>query len=161
MATTTATIFIGTAHQNNSGINPTHLIRLTENSRTALILHDLQGVEKTRTIIPSPIDIIDDIYLIIAVHIINGIKPNKDLENINRTRLDEIFELQERSELYNQTKKLIQDINIKVVFNILDSSILNSQIDRIKEFPNDFEITTSTHKKEYNAWNNSITQRGI
>lgn len=37
MATTTATIFIGHAHQNNSGINPSHFIQFTENDRPALI----------------------------------------------------------------------------------------------------------------------------
>ena len=43
MATTTAIILIGHAHQNHSGINPTHLIRFTENDRPALILQQLEG----------------------------------------------------------------------------------------------------------------------
>jgi hypothetical protein len=43
---TTATILIGHAHQNHSGINPTHLIRFTENDRPALILQSLENNEK-------------------------------------------------------------------------------------------------------------------
>jgi hypothetical protein len=53
MATTTATIFIGYAHQNHSGINPTHLIRLTENDRPALILQSLQSNDTPKVIIPT------------------------------------------------------------------------------------------------------------
>ena len=45
MATTTATILIGRAHQNDSGINPTHFIQFTENDRPALILQAIEGKE--------------------------------------------------------------------------------------------------------------------
>ena len=46
MATTTATILIGRAHQNDSGINPTHFIQFTENDRPALILQAIEGESK-------------------------------------------------------------------------------------------------------------------
>ena len=37
MATTTATIFVGHAHPYDGGINPTHFIQLTENSKTYIV----------------------------------------------------------------------------------------------------------------------------
>ena len=53
MATTTATILIGRAHQNDSGINPTHFIQFTENDRPTLILQAIEGESKKVVIIPT------------------------------------------------------------------------------------------------------------
>lgn len=64
---------------------------------------------------------------------------------------------QERFALYEKTKDLIQTAKIKVVFNILDDSHLLSQIDIIKQYPNDFEITVPYIKNEFNAWSGKVT----
>lgn len=152
MATTTAIILIGKAHQNSSGINPTHLIRLSENDRPALILQTLEGNEKSIVIVPTLENIVDDIYLMIAVFILNGIKPTKNINNNKRISIDEILDNSERRSLYTESKKLIEKIEIKVVFNILDGSHLLNHIDIIKSYPKDIEITISTFKKEFNAW---------
>jgi len=45
---------------------------------------------------------------------------------------------------------------IKVVFNLLAGSHLLNQIDRIKSYPNDVEITRPSFKKEFNHWNQQI-----
>ena len=49
----------------------------------------------------------------------------------------------------------------KIVFNILDDSHLLGQVDIIKAYPNDFEVTLPAIKKEYDAWSNSIMIKGI
>src|SRR5688572_19868333 len=87
MATTTATIFIGHAHQNGSGINPTHFIQFTENDRPALILREIEGGTKITVIVPTVENTIDDIYLMIAVFILKQIKPSREIHNLERNSL--------------------------------------------------------------------------
>ena len=161
MATTTATILIGHAHQNHSGINPTHLILFTENDRPALILHSIDGKSETKVIIPTVENTVNDIYLMVAVFILKKVKPSKEIHNLKRLSLYDILEDTERLTLYSETLKVFQETRIKLVFNILDDSHLLSQLEVIKNYPNDFEITLSAIKKEFNSWSNKIITKGI
>ena len=161
MATTTALIFIGHAHQNHSGINPTHFIQFTENDRPALILRDIEGKNERIVIIPTLENTIDDIYLLIGIYILNQIKPSKKIDNFERISLYEILSESERLSLYKETLLLLSSKKIKVVFNILDGSHLLKNIDQVKKYPNDFEVTIPAFKKEYSAWSNKIETKGI
>lgn len=156
MATTTATILIGSAHQNDSGINPTHFIQFTENDRPALILHAIDGESKKIVIIPTIENTIDDIYLMIAVFILKAIKPSKKINSIKRESLYEILNEDERKTLYKKTKEILTANRIKVVFNILDNSHLLNQLKQIKKYPNDIEVTLPAFKKEFDAWSNKV-----
>lgn len=156
MATTTAIILIGQAHQNHSGINPTHLIRLTENDRPALILKSIEGIEEPIIIIPTVENMVDDIYLMISVFILKRLNTGKELQTNERKSIYDIFDEQERLNLYEKTKALIQETKIKVVFNILDDCILLNQLDKIKQYPNDYEVTVPSIKKEFNAWSGKV-----
>ena len=160
MATTTATILIGRAHQNDSGINPTHLIQFTENDRPALILHSIEGGSKKVVIIPTIENTIDDIYLMIAVFVLKAIKPSKKLNSITRKSLYEILDEEERKTLYKKTKEILTANRIKVVFNILDNSHLLNLLKQIKKYPNDIEITLPAFKKEFDAWSNKVITKG-
>lgn len=161
MATTTATIFVGTSHPNDGGINSTHLILFTENDRPALIMQDLSGKEKEIIIIPTLENTIDDIYLMIAVFILKKIKPTKKINNIKKESLYDILETKERNKLYIKTLELVNEFNIKVVINILEGSHLLGIIEQIKKYPNDFEVTITSLKKEYDRWSNSIKTIGF
>jgi hypothetical protein len=161
MATTTAIILVGYAHQNNSGISPTHIIRFTENDRPALILQNLEGDKDHKVIIPTLENTVNDIYLMIAVFILKKVIISKEIHNFNRESLYDILDENERFTLYSETKKIVEETNIKVVFNILDDSHLLNQIDVIKTYPNDFEVTLPALKKEFNAWANKIMTKGI
>jgi hypothetical protein len=161
MATTTAIILIGRAHQNNSGINPTHIIRFTENDRPALILQSLDGVPEEKVIIPTIENTVNDIYLMIAVFILKQVKPSKEIDNVDRKSLYEILEEQERIALYKETREIFEAIRVKVVFNILDDSHLLNQVDIIKTYPHDFEVTLPALKKEFSAWSNKVFTKGI
>ena len=141
MATTTAVILFGSAHQNDSGINPTHIIQFRENSRASLVLQSLDGKNESQVVIPTIENTIEDIYLLIAVYILKEIHPIKELQNSNRDSLYEIFSQEERQLLYDETFKVFERIRAKVVFNILDGSLLLNQVETIKKYPNDFEVT--------------------
>jgi len=160
MATTTATILIGRAHQNDSGINPTHFIQFTENDRPALILQAIEGESKKVVIIPTIENTIDDIYLMIAVFVLKAIKPSKKINSITRKSLYEILDEGERKSLYKKTKEILTANRIKVVFNILDNSHLLNLLKQIKKYPNDFEVTLPALKKELNVWNNKVITKG-
>lgn len=159
MATTTATIFIGQSHPNHGGINPTHMILLTENSRPMLTLRAIDGSENPITIIPTIENMIDDIYLMIAVFILKKVKPNKPLFNENRDSLYEIFDEDARKSMYKQTMIDLQKTDRKIVFNLLDGSNLIHQIDKIKQYPVDFEITKPYIVREYSPWQNKVVLR--
>lgn len=161
MATTTATIFIGQAHQNHSGISPTHFIRFTENDRPALVLHSIDENMERKVIIPTIEDTVNDIYLMIAVFILKKITPSKEIHSIERESLYDILDKNERLLLYSETRKIFEESKIKIVFNILDNSHLLSQVDIIKTYPNDFEVTLPALKKEYDAWAKNIITKGI
>lgn len=157
MSTTTAIILVGQAHQNHSGINPTHLIRLTENSRAALILQSIEGNDEPIIIIPTIENMVDDIYLMISVFILKGLSPGKELQTAERKSIYDILSEQERFSLYEKTKDLIMKVKMKVVFNLLDGSHLLSQVNIIKQYPNDFEITVPYIKNEFDAWSGKVT----
>jgi len=161
MATTTATILIGQAHQNHSGINPTHIIRFTENDRPALILQSLDGNPERKVIVPTVENTVNDIYLMIAVFILKKVNPSKEIHNLERKSLYDILEEKERLSLYSETRKTFEETKIKIVFNILDDSHLLNHIDIIKTFPNDFEVTLPTLKKEFDVWANKLVTKGI
>ncbi|CAN5827482.1 hypothetical protein BH24BAC1_BH24BAC1_10920 [soil metagenome] len=156
MATTTATIFVGHAHQNGSGINPTHFIQFTENDRPALILRDIEGKEERKVIIPTVENTIEDIFLLITVFILKMVKPSKEIHNFNRATIYDILDENERKELYKKSIDILKSNRIKVVINILDDSHLLSLIEQIKKYPNDYEITMPSLKKEFNAWSNKV-----
>lgn len=160
MATTTAIILIGKAHQYDSGINPTHLIQFTENDRPALILQTIEGESKKVVIIPTIENTIDDIYLMIAVFVLKAIKPSKKLNSITRKSLYDILDEEERKTLYKGTKDILIANRIKVVFNIFDNSHLLNLLNQIKKYPNDFEVTLPALKKELNIWNNKVIRKG-
>ena len=160
MSTTTAFILIGHAHQNDSGIIASHLIRFTENSRPALILTELKQPENEYVFIPSA-NTIDDIYLVVAVYVLKMVKPSKELTNIERDEIDKIIPQEERVELYRKTKEVLSNHRIKIVFNILDECSLLNQIDVIKKYPNDFEVTLPGFKKEFSTWGRKVITKGF
>ena len=156
MSTTTATILVGRAHQNHSGIIPTHLIQLTENSRPSLLLQPIEGPSDVKVVIPTLENIVDDIYLMVTVFILNKIKPAKDIDNWERLSMYDLFDENERSSLYEESRRIIKDTSIKIIFNIFEGSHLINYEDLINYYPNDLNITLSTLKKELSAWSDKL-----
>ncbi len=73
MATFTAQILVGSPHPNHGGINPTHSLFLSENSRPAWILVDPypdSGPRNSRIVwIPTLENMLEDALLMIAVYV--------------------------------------------------------------------------------------------
>ena len=151
MATLTAQILIGTGHPYHDGINPTHYLFLSENSRPALILVEeniFNEKSSTNKIIwiPTIENMFGDALLMINFHVLKseklasflekqGIDLNKDFGN-----LYDIYE--KLSKENNITMKDLNDLNIeifkeygdaKLVVSILEESTIYRQIDSIKK----------------------------
>jgi hypothetical protein len=161
MATTTAIILIGQAHPNDSGINPTHLMQLTENDRPALILQNIGARGGEVVIIPTLENLLDDIYLTIAVYVLGIVNPPRSLDSFDKKSLYDIFSSEERQRLYEETKDALQKNRFKVTFNILEGSHLLQKVEQIKQYPNDFEVTLPAFKKEFDIWSGSVVTKGI
>jgi len=153
MSTTTASIFIGHAHPNDGGINPSHWIQFTEESIPVMILHALQERRDPVVMIPTVSHTIDDIYLMIVIFVLEGIKVDKEVQH---KTLYDVFTEAERLALYEESKSYLAAHQIKVVFNLLAGSHLLNQIDLIKSYPNDVELTKPSFKKEYNHWGQKV-----
>ena len=114
-----------------------------------------------KVIVPTIENTIDDIYLMIAIYILKKIEPSKEIHSLTRTSLYDILSNDERHQLYIKAKNELKINTIKVVFNILDESHLLQQLEAIKSYPNDFEVTLPSMKSEYNAWTKQIITKGL
>jgi len=156
MGTLTAFIFIGTSHPNHGGINPTHCITLSENSRPCLILKGIDDNEEIIRIIPTIENMVDDIHFLVYSYVLKKNFTNKDF---HLKEMYELFTDDERKIIYDEVKSGLKSIDIKIVFNILDGSTLLNQLEKVKEYPNDYEITTTVMKKEYHQWAGEIEKK--
>lgn len=166
MSTLTATILVGTAHPYDGGIQPTHMIQMSEGHRIALHLHRFGTdpyvrtftepvVGKRITIIPTVDHIVDDVFLMISTYILGKVKPSNPLHGPDKKSLNDLFSDEELHGLYRQSKASLESLNMKVVFHLLDESHLLTKLDQIECYPCDFEITRTVRKRERSGWSNS------
>jgi len=149
MGTLTAFVFIGTSHQNHGGINPTHYISLSENSRPCLQLRRMDNNKEIIAIIPTVECMVDDIHFLVYAFVLEQKYKNFDY---NLKEMHQLFTDDERKSIYDEVRNGLKGINIKLVFNILAESTLLNQLDKIKQYPNDYEVTTPIFSKEYSQW---------
>ena len=147
MATITAFILVGKADQKQSGIIPTHYIMLYESEHPSLSLHRIEDNKEIIRIRPTIEKLVDNIYLLIFTFVFKA-----------EIYLDKKMNGKEIHKIYNEKKqnltceKIMESLktdDLKVVFNIMTGSTLLNQIERIKDYPNDYEVTTTKFKKEY------------
>ena len=147
MSTITAFILIGTAHQNQSGIIPTHYIALYESDHPSLSLHKLDSGKEIIRIRPTVEKLVDNIYLLIHTFIL---KAEVNLtDGMNGKEIHGLYNVRKANMTYEQIMESLETYDFKVVFNILSGSTLLNQLDRIRDYPNDFEVITPKFRKEY------------
>jgi len=149
MATITTFILVGTADQNKSGINPTHYIMLYEDEQPSLSLHRFDNNKEIIRIRPTAEKLVDNIYLLIYTFIL---KADIFLNNsMSGKEIHKVYNEEKNNMTYENITTSLATFDYKVVFNIFTGSTLLNQIDRIKEYPNDYEIMTPKYRKEYNT----------
>ena len=148
MATVTAFILVGKAGQKQSGIIPTHYIMLYESEQPSLSLHRIDDNKEIIRIRPTIEKLVDNIYLLIYTFVSKAVIYLD--KNMIEKGIHKIFNEQKRELSYEKIMECLETDDLKVVFNIFTGSTLLNQIERIKDYPNDYEITITKFKKEYN-----------
>jgi len=148
MATITAFILIGTSNRNNHNIIPTHYITLYENDLPSLSLYKFDGNKEIIRIKPPVEKLVDNIYLLILTFILKAEINSTD--NMNGKEIHKLYNDSKKYLTYDKLMESLKTYDLKVIFNILAGSTLLKHMDRIKDYPNDFEVTTPKFRKEYN-----------
>jgi len=148
MSTITAFILIGTAHQKRSGIIPNHYIVLYEDENPSLSFHRFENNKEIIRIRPSVNKLIDNIYLLIHTFLLKAEANSTD--GMNGKEIHRLFNNRKENITCEQIMENLKTYDLKVVFNILSGSSLLNQLDRIKDYPNDFKVTVPKFRKEYN-----------
>ncbi|MBN1859838.1 MAG: hypothetical protein JW840_00095 [Candidatus Thermoplasmatota archaeon] len=162
MASFTAQMLVGDSDPYHGGINPTHYLFLSENSRPAWILvpqniFDNKKVEKGKiTWIPNLDSMLEDAFLMIAIYII------KDKEIVNLTKkyftnseenwveLYEDISIDDRFHLYEKCRQLKSDI--RIVITVLDESSIKGHLKITKKYR--FNITICKQQKRNQTTSN-------
>ena len=162
MATLTAQILAGSPHQNHGGINPSHYLFLSENSRPAWVLvqQNLFNTENRQeekiTWIPTVEDMLEDAILMIAVHV----QKNQGIlelastftDNIESDRLElyEVFNESQRKQLYEKCQ-VIPNFP-KLIVSFFHGSTIQSQLKVIEQYKMDVELCGPVYSRLYSAW---------
>jgi len=160
MATYTAQILVGHAHLYHGGIIPSHILFLSENSRSAWILHSLNKNKKEITWIPDPHTLLKDAILMMAIHVMKVpeiIELAKSFnEKIVEKKFIEIYtalNTSERQKLYEECKK-ISWTWVKLIISVFNSSSLfPKDLSELKNYNNlEFEVCISLYCKYLNPF---------
>lgn len=170
MATLTTQILIGKGHSNHDGINPSHYLFLSENSRPAWILLPenifSQSNKKSQKItwIPTVDNMLEDAFLMIAIHIIKN-QQIIDLgqsysEKIESERLELYHDLNDsqRQELYTKCQEIAN--YPKLIISVFKDSTIQSQLSIINNYQMDVEVCCLKYSRLFSTWSNKIIIEG-
>jgi hypothetical protein len=143
MATLTAQVLVGSAHPNHGGIEPTHYIFLSENSRPAwLLLH--QNIFKEAsddviaTWIPTVENMLEDLLVMIAIHICQDRQVIELAKSFctkiesDRIELYSDFEASQRQQLYQKCRN-ITDFP-KIIISVFSGSTIERQLPILEQY---------------------------
>lgn len=161
MGTMTAQILVGSSHPNHDGIQPTHWLFLSENSKSAWVLTSQNIFEEDITTnqiiwIPSIDNMLEDAFLMIAIHI----EQNPEVidlaksfsKNIGAERLElyEEFKDSQRQQLYEKCRQMSQFP--KVIISVFQSSTIQMQLKIIEQYQMDVEVCYPIYSRLYSIW---------
>ena len=162
MSTVTAQFLVGRAHQNHGGIEPTHYLFLTENSKPAWFIFttDVFSEEKHKTKkitwIPTVDNMLEDALLMIAIHILKDKEICELAKKYFRNKSAEWVEMYEdidekdRHQLYEKCRDI--KIRFKIVLTALEGSSILNQIKILENYKMDMEIFTPQYIRSFSDW---------
>ncbi len=165
----TAQILVGRAHQNHGGINPSHYLFLSENSRPAWVLvpqniftESRENESKKITWIPTLEYMLEDALLMIGLYVLEDEKlcdlAEKYFKDFKAKRValyDDIRE-EDRKHLYQECRKL--DYDFKIVITTFDSKRFNFKF--LEEYSMDLSICTPDYRRWYSVWDKEVHIKG-
>ena len=147
MSTITALVLIGKVHENYGGIIPSHYITLYESDNPSLSLYRIKDAKEIIRIRPTEDKLVDNIYLLIHTFILKA--ETGLIENMNGKDIQKLYNENKANMTYEKLMTIFETYDVKLVFNIFTGSSLLNYLDRINDYPNDFEVTTPKFRKEY------------
>lgn len=170
MGTMTAQILVGRPHPNHDGIEPTHHLFLSENSRPAWVLvpQNIFGEDRTTqnkiTWIPTVESMLEDAFLMIAIRI----KKNHEIIELaksfyNSTQSDKLelykhFSDSQRKLLYEKCRQL-SDFP-KIIISVFRNSTIQGQLQIIGQYKMDVEVCCPTYSRLFSVWSKETKIEG-
>ena len=87
----------------------------------------------------------------IAVYILKKVEPQVQLHNNKGQNMYDLFTKSEREELYNKSIIAIKESHITLIFNLLEGSTLLHQVEKIRGFSPNLDITVPL-KNQNKSW---------
>ncbi|SJZ77468.1 hypothetical protein [Selenihalanaerobacter shriftii] len=165
MATLTAQILVGGSHPNQGGINPSHYLFLSENSRPAWMLmpENIFSEEKEENKIvwiPTLENILEDALLMIGIYVLKDEELCKlaeeyfdDFETDHIELYEDISE-ENRNKLYKKCRELEQ--NYKIVITSFDGDRFGNQLKVLEEYDIDVSVCTPKYTRHYSQWQDKV-----
>jgi len=163
MATITATILVGTAHQNHGGIAPTHQLLLSENSRPSWTLHALHSRQPLAVWIPTVEDMLEDGLLLVGLLALRNAELVAAATGFRREyderaeMYDDISEV-ERRRLYERCRTI--GPAAKLVITVLAGSSIAGQLGVLAKYRLGVEVCPSVYRREYSPWAEGVQENG-
>jgi hypothetical protein len=139
----TAQVLIGKCNQCNGGISPEYQIFLAEDNGPVLVLREVQD-DREWLWFPGKESIMDDIFLMISTVVFE----ETEVKAVERLSLLEAYTEKERFDYYEVVRENSRRWDRKVIFNLFHNSTLKNQLEHIKDYWCDMEVTTTHYISE-------------
>ena len=150
----TAQVLIGDCYVCNGGIVPKYQIFLSEDKNPLLILREVQS-EREWLWFPGKESMVDDIFLMIS----SVIMEEMEIKTLERLSLLEEYTEKERFDFYELVRKKTQKRYKKLLFNLFNNSLLEKQLEHLKDYGCNMEVTTTHYLKESDG-NGNLNEKG-
>ena len=147
MATLSAFAIIGEIDEKGNK-NRTHFLVLSDNDRPCLELFKKDSNYLAK-IIPTPENMLDDIYFMIYTFVLKLKCFEKDFSEKSAKSMYGLFSNEERTSLYNEVKLGLENKNLDIEFYVWSESRLCNKLDNVALYPVKYDITTFSSFKKF------------
>ena len=150
-----AQILIGAHQLDHGGVIPEYQLFLTDGKESLMLMKELQG---SREWIwhPSKDCLLDDIFLMISSVVFEESK----VEHPEKLSLMDRYTEKERFDLYEKVKNNSKHWKKKIFINLFDSSSIDDQLEQVREYNCDVEITRTRYLRESDPQSGKINEKG-
>jgi hypothetical protein len=169
MGTLTAQILVGRSHPNHGGINPTHYLFLSENSRPVwtLVEENIYRDRSTytrRVLISTVENMLEDGLLQVGLHVVKDpelvLRAQRfpSLLNESNAEMYRDVDPESREQLYELCRRI--ESRYKIVLSVFEGSTIMKQLPVLRKYSMDVEVCTPQFIREYSSWTDTTWVRG-
>ncbi|MFP4620815.1 MAG: hypothetical protein ACLFM7_05855 [Bacteroidales bacterium] len=148
-------VLIGEYNLENGGVIPEYQLYLSENDEPILFMKELKGSNEW-VWYPSNDSILDDIFLMISSVVFHEVK----VEHPHHLSLMDYYTEKERFDYYEKIKEQSQHWDKKIFLNLFYSSPINDQLENIKEYQCDVEVTKTRYLQKFDPESGEFSRKG-